>query len=76
MKTCGSCTAGIVLMNEDENRRAEVQRCDECGLFETDADATAAVHRLLKLLHRTYKGRETSDTVADAFDRLERKAQR
>lgn len=65
LKTCGSCSAGICLMNG-----TEVQRCDDCKLFESDQDAADAVGQLLALLHEEYQGRETSDTVADAFARL------
>jgi len=66
MRTCGSCLAGICIMNGNE-----VQRCDDCALFERDEDAAKAVHGLLKLLANEYRGLGSGDTVADAMDRLE-----
>jgi hypothetical protein len=50
------------------NRR-EIQRCDECALFETDEDAANAVEHLLRLLQREY-ATSPNMTVADAFDNL------
>lgn len=65
---CGSCHAGI-LVGINHN---EIQRCDECALFESDDDAVAAVRVLTKLLHKTYKRQlkkhGNSFTVADAMD--------
>lgn len=66
--TCGSCTAGI-LIGVNGN---EIQKCDECALFESDDDAVAAVAELGKLLHAEYQRGLASggDTVADALDRI------
>lgn len=63
-RTCGCRRAGIVL----NASTGEVQRCDECRLFETDADAAKAVDHLLLFLGKVYDRRR--DTVADAFDAL------
>lgn len=72
--TCGSCTAGI-LIGVNGN---EIQRCDGCGLFESDDDAVAAVQELGKVLHKLYvRGGDDAftapdgRTVADAFDQLD-----
>lgn len=63
---CGSCHAGILVMNGNE-----VQRCDECALFETDEDAVEAVRELLKMLGRAYRRcPPEANTVADALDAL------
>lgn len=73
MKTCGSCLAGILLVHvkgefgDGETEAREVQVCDECKLFETDGDASAAVETLLGLLAQSY---EKHDTVADALDHI------
>jgi hypothetical protein len=68
-RTCGSCKAGVCIMvKEEAYERHQVERCDECGLFETDADAAAAVQHLLDLLHAEYL--KADDTVADTMDRL------
>ena len=61
---CGSCNAGIRVVNGNE-----IQRCHKCDLFETNEDAMAAVSALLDLLHRAYTG-NGSETVADAFASL------
>lgn len=74
-ETCGSCTAGILIgVNGDE-----IQRCDECALFESDDDAIAAVQELGKLLHASYvRGGDDAftppedRTVADALDDIVR----
>lgn len=71
MKTCGSCYAGICLMNE-----TEIQRCDTCKIFETDEDAAAAVQALLELLQAEYTrpGVDPDESsCADAFQRIEAK---
>lgn len=67
-ETCGSCFAGI-LVGVNGN---EVQRCDECALFETDEDAVIAMLELAKLLHETYVAglKRGSYTVADAMDKV------
>jgi hypothetical protein len=65
---CGCERAGIGIFNDN----CEIQRCDECDLFESDHDASRAVDHLLMLLHREYAAhsREDESTVADAMDRL------
>lgn len=63
-KTCGSCSAGIVVSDG-----VTIQRCDECKLFETDEDAAHAVVTLLAQLAIVYEG-NPKDTVADALDRI------
>lgn len=60
--------AGILLMQDGIGPQEVVERCDDCALFETDADAAAAVSALLEMLHEEYRG--DGDTVADAFSRL------
>lgn len=73
-ETCGSCFAGI-LIGVNGN---EIQRCDECALFETDDDAVEAMRALGKLLHKVYtRGlRAGSFTVADAHDQIADDVQR
>jgi hypothetical protein len=61
---CGCKRAGIGIFNDNY----EIQRCDDCNLFETDDDAAAAVHHLLRLLGEEY--RNGGGTVADAADRI------
>lgn len=67
-KTCGSCYAGILLMQDGIGDQEVIERCDECGLFETDDDAVNAVRHLLELLHEEYETGDDETTVADAHD--------
>lgn len=63
---CGCERAGILVMN---NGAWEIERCDECQMFDSDDDAAEAVSELLKLLHRVHVA--DGRTVADAFDVIE-----
>lgn len=63
---CGCERAGILVMN---NGAWEIERCDECQMFDSDDDAAEAVSGLLKLLHRVHVA--DGRTVADAFDVIE-----
>lgn len=74
-ETCGGCLAGVLIGVNDN----EIQRCDECALFESDADAVEAVRALGEMLEAQYKrGRRdglvpsNGYTVADAIDDLEK----
>mgnify|MGYP001572814689 CR=1 FL=1 len=60
---CGCKRAGIGVFNG-----TEIQRCDDCDLFDTDEYAVEAVDALLLLLGKEY--RRGGGTVADALDRL------
>lgn len=62
---CGSCHAGILVMNGNE-----LQRCDDCELFETDEDAAMATDRLLGLLGRAYREAPAGATVAGTLAAL------
>lgn len=61
-RTCGACLAGICVMNG-----SEIQRCDDCELFDTDEDAAGYVDALLKVLAAEY---EHGGSVADALGRV------
>ncbi len=69
-KGCGCERAGVLLMNGPPR---EIQKCDDCALFETDDDAANAVDLLLGLLHEEYERGPASGTVSDAFDRMKEK---
>lgn len=64
-KTCGSCLAGICIMNG-----MEIERCDDCRLFATDEAAVEVVQALLDILHLEYRGMDSTDTVLSAVKRL------
>lgn len=58
---CGACCAGILIMNGNE-----IQKCDDCAMFDTDEDAAAVVNELLLVLGHKYREGEQ----ADALDRI------
>lgn len=45
---CGSCFRGFVLAHTDDERGTCIQRCDECGIFESDGDAAEACWNLAR----------------------------
>lgn len=65
-KDCGCGRAGIGIFNDD----LHIERCDDCALFDTDADAAEAVGALLDLLGTVYA--KQGGTVADALNTLYR----
>jgi hypothetical protein len=70
-KGCGCKQAGILVAN-----KWEIQKCDECALFETDDDAANATTALLQLLHRVYASLPNSATVADAYEVMRERCER
>lgn len=63
-KTCGCRQAGILIDAET----LEIMACDECALFASDFDASAAVGALLKHLGTVYDESGDDQTVADALE--------
>lgn len=68
---CDDCRAGIRLVKRklrNGNEVTSIEKCDVCLLFETNADATAAVEVLIDMLDVEYASAD--GTVADAMDRI------
>lgn len=64
---CGACMAGVVMNAET----LTIQRCDDCRLFECDADAASAVVGLLLILDHVYQSNPAL-SVTEAFEQLPR----
>lgn len=43
LRECGQCQDGVLLVDNSDKEIIEVQKCDECDMFNSDLDAWKSV---------------------------------